>query len=210
MRNRKWGCVLSWGAGLARANAFIQPQPRQVPYARYIMDSAGRIRVRFLEGRNSGHVIPPVGENSTCMRMLQPWARWLKKLLIVDAFLCDPWVHCIPIGFMSMIIGVIRSLSVMGSETSNRADNLDFSAHNLLITCFLYKYVPQNLISAPHLWIHWPPSVAHRSTIISSNPLPSRQRRYSRIQNRSVILFFSPGIPSTASWILTSVQVSSD
>ena len=50
-----------------------------------------------------------------------------------------------------MIIGVIGSLSVMGYGFSNRAHNLDFSAHKLLITsvlfCFQHKYVLQNLFN---------------------------------------------------------------
>ena len=37
------------GVGLTRVNAFIQPQPRKVMYTGYIIDSAERIRVPFLE-----------------------------------------------------------------------------------------------------------------------------------------------------------------
>jgi hypothetical protein len=101
-----------------------------------------------------------------------------------------------------MIIGVIRSLSVMGYGFSNRADNhLDFSAHNLLITavlfCFQHKYVCTTAFNQCATLVD---SLTHKcGAPINNNLLQFPSSRSDDIQEfkTEVSFFFVPGIPST-------------
>lgn len=100
-----------------------------------------------------------------------------------------------------MIIGVIGSLSVMGYGFSNRVHNLDFSAHNLLITfvlfCFQHKYVCTTKFNQCATLVD---SLTRKcGAPINNNLLYFFPYGSDDIQEfkREVSVFLVPGIPST-------------